>query len=141
MNQLIRDLALFAAALYLSACVSTPTPQNPHGVDAIVVTFSPSGSLDAADARTVEITDPATIDLWVQALDAVPEMPARGIRYIKFAAPISQHRVELRRGDEVLRVARMRSGHLDVAAHDGWAFYSGEDKAFTALVNAAVPGT
>ena len=36
---------------------------------------------------------------------------------------------------------RLRGGLLDVDAHDGWAFYSGEDEAFTALVLAALAST
>lgn len=140
MPQIIRHLALLAAVLCLSACATNPTPGNSRGIDSIVVTFSPSGSMDADDVCTVEITEAETINLWVAALEAIPELPARGIRFIKFAAPISQHRIELRKGDDVLQVARMRSGHLDVAAHEGWAFYSGEDEAFTGLVTAAIPG-
>lgn len=139
MLHLIRHLALLAALLHLPACCTAYTDPGP-GVDSIVVTFSPSGPLDADDAQTIEITDAETVELWVAALEAVPELPARGVRQIKFAPPVSQHRVELRQGDEVLRVARMRSGLLDVDAHEGWAFYSGEDEEFTALVQAAVPG-
>jgi len=146
MNWMTRCSVVAAAALCFSACAGGPEPSaaagvgNAHGVDSIVVTFSASGRLDADDVQTVEITDAATVDLWVAALDAVPEVPARGIRYIRFQAPISQHRVELRKGEQTVRVARMRSGQLDVDAHEGWAFYSGEDKEFTALVNAVVPG-
>ena len=140
MPQLIRGLALLAVVLCLSACASSFITNNPQGLDSIVVTFSPSGDLDAEDVRTVEINEASTIDLWIGALDAVPDLPARGIRYIKFANPSSQHRIEFRKGDEVMRVARMRSGQLDVAAHEGWAFYSGEDEEFTALVNATIPG-
>jgi hypothetical protein len=141
MKQRPPHLALFAAAFSLCACASIPAPQNPLGVDRIVVTFSPSGRMEAPDVQTFEVVDAATVDAWVTALEDVPELPARGVRYIKFAAPISQHRVELRAGDVVVRVARMRSGHLDVAAHEGWAFYSGEDREFTALVRSAVPGS
>jgi hypothetical protein len=141
MNQLILHLALLAALLHLPACAGAPEPNRQHAVDSIVVAFSPSGTLDAADARTLEITDAETIDRWVAALEAVPKLPARGVRLVKFAPPISEHRVELRAGGEVLRVARLRGGLLDVDAHDGWAFYSGEDEAFTALVLAAIPGT
>ncbi|MCK5941537.1 MAG: hypothetical protein KAI24_06180 [Planctomycetes bacterium] len=133
--------ALLAAALPFAACSSAPEPRNELGVDAIVVTYSPSGAMDAADLRRVEITDIETIDLWVRTFAAVPDMPERGIRFIRFKEPVSQHRVEFRRGDEVVRVARMRSGQLAVGSHKSWAFYSGEDRAFTALVNALVPGT
>ena len=139
MPHLIRHLALLAVLLHLPACCTAYTGSE-LGIDSIVVTYSPSGPLDADDAQTVEITDAETVELWVAALEAVPELPARGVRQIKFAPPVSQHRVELRKGDEVQRVARMRSGLLDVDAHEGWAFYSGEDEEFTGLVRAAVPG-
>lgn len=149
MTRLLRNALPFAAALLLSSCSAPNGPNGPddtnapvrgHGIDSIVVTFSPSGDLNADDARRTEVTDPETIAAWVQALDAVPETPKDGVVLIKFRAPISQHRVELRSGDEIVRVARMRNGLLDVAAHEGWAFYSGEDAAFVALVNAALPG-
>ena len=139
MLHLIRHLALLAALLHLPACCTAYTDPGLR-IDSIVVTYSPSGPLDADDVRTVEITDAETVELWVAALEAVPELPARGVRQIKFAPPVSQHRIELRKGDEVQRVARMRSGLLDVDAHEGWAFYSGEDEEFTGLVRAAVPG-
>ena len=136
-----------AAAVPVAACFNAPqrsptaTPANEHGITSIVVTFSPSGDLESDDVRHEHISDPATIDAWVQALYSVPEMPARGVRFIRFRAPISQHRIEMHSGDRLVRIARMRSGNLDVDAHAGWAFYSGEDRPFTALVNAVLPGS
>lgn len=141
MKQRPPHLALFAAAFSLCACASIPAPQNPLGVDRIVVTFSPSGRMEAPDVQTFEVVDAARGQLGHVLERCDPRVDGRGVRYIKFAAPISQHRVELRAGDVVVRVARMRSGHLDVAAHEGWAFYSGEDREFTALVRSAVPGS
>ena len=70
MLHLIRPLALLAALLHLPACCSAYTDPGLR-VDSIVVTYSPSGPLDADDVRTVEITDAETVELWVAALEAV----------------------------------------------------------------------
>ncbi|MBK8975027.1 MAG: hypothetical protein IPM29_03805 [Planctomycetes bacterium] len=130
-------------------CSSAPDqPPSEPAVDRIVVHYGPSvglavdvPQLGAEDAQCVEIRTPETISLWLAALDAIPEMPAQGVRLVSFVGDPPEHRIELYSGDELRRVCRMKAGLLDVAAYDGWAFYSGEDRAFTSLVTALVPGT
>lgn len=139
MNKILFALPLLLSLLAFPACSTAPSPA-PDGIDEIVVLYSPSGNMDADDLQRVVITDAATIAKWVAALEAVPDKPARGIRYISFRDVPSQHSVELRQNGQVQRTERMRGGHLDVSSHEGWAFYSGEDRAFADLVNAAVPG-
>lgn len=155
------------AALTLSSCSTGPDPQPGNAtaaeqgpaaaadggaetlldaplamgaVDRIVIHYGPSGDLDAEDVVAVEIRDPATIAHWLATLAQVPAQPERGVRMIRFMPNTPEHRIELCAGDETRMVHRLKGGQLDVAEHPGWAFYSGEDKAFSGLVTGLVPG-
>ena len=145
-----RTALLAAFCLAASACSGPPdAPSKEPAVDRIVVHYGPSvgfgvgfdggGELVDGEQR-VEIDAPETVASWLLALDRIPEQPVRGVRLISFAGDPPEHRIEFYAGDELLRIRRMKAGLLDVAAHDGWAFYSGEDEAFTSLVTAVVPG-
>lgn len=140
-------IRLLAALLVLLTACST-TPSDPavidpiaegSGVDRIVVTYSPSGLIRSDDVQTITIDEPERVALWMSVLSAVPDQPEKGIRYIRFLPNAPEHRVQFFRGDEVVESRRLKAGNLDVEAAPGWAFYSGEDEEFTALVTEAAP--
>ncbi|MEO0477952.1 MAG: hypothetical protein AAF196_00585 [Planctomycetota bacterium] len=140
-------IRLLAALLVLLAACSTPpasdTPTDPApegpGIDRIVVTYSPSGRMQSDDVQSVTIDEPERIALWMSVLAAVPDQPERGIRYIRFGPSVPEHRVQFFSGEEVVEFRRLKGGHMDVAEAPGWAFYSGEDEEFAALVTEAAP--
>ena len=128
-------------ALLLTACASTSSTSQESRVDQIVVKYGPVGELDQADMVTVTVDDARTIGQWLEKLDAIPEMPERGIRYVKFLPTAPRYRLEFIKDGEIVDVHRMRGAHLDVQSHEGWAFYSGEDREFCQLVTELVPGS
>lgn len=107
------------------------------GTDHIRVTCAPKADFGAPDVRTIEVNATADVRRWRETLTAVPHQPQRGARHIKFVANAVEYRIEFvgRDGVTIAR-HRMKGSCLDVAAHQGWAFYSGEDRDFVALVNA-----
>lgn len=143
---MFRATLAVVSTFLIVACSAAPPGRaggstvDSSAVDRIVVHYAPAGDMQAPDVQRLEIRDPATIATWVAAIEAVPEQPAGGVRMIRFLANTPRHRVELYSGDSLSTSRRLMGGQLDVAAHPGWAFYSGEDRAFVALVAAVAPG-
>lgn len=139
---MLRTLLLCSLAIALAACSSGPPTEGTRdgAVDRIVVKYGPEGELDTPAMVTAELTDPAVVTRWMTALEAIPETPERGVRMIKFVPNAPRYRLEFFAGTDLRDVRRMRGSHLDVRSHPGWAFYSGEDNEFCALVTAFVPG-
>lgn len=135
----VRTLALTLFAVLLAAsCRSTPEAADAGGpgVDRIVIRHHDGG--DAGGVIVHEVRDPAEIARWLDALAALPEMGPADVRMISFVQPAPRHEIEFLAGEEVVDARRMMGGQLDVKEHPGWAFYSGQDRAFTSLV-AALP--
>ena len=128
-------LSPLAALACCEAPVAKPDPRIYPATALVRVTRAPAADFDAADVRAVEVHEPAAVRRIRAALDAVPAEPPRGVRMIKFAADAAEYRIEFVDGDgAILGRHRIKGSCLDVASHPGWAFYSGEDRAFVALV-------
>jgi hypothetical protein len=131
----LSKLALLAPLACCEAPVANPDPRIYPATALVRVTRAPTADFNAADVRAVEVHEPAAVRRIRAALDMVPAEPLRGVRMIKFAADAAEYRIDFVDGDgKILGRHRIKGSYLDIASHPGWAFYSGEDRAFVALV-------